>query len=268
MISYIYKSKCYIAQNKHKEKGRNRIMKNNVLKKLATLVLVTIVTFCAIVATPMQAKAATIKEIYLVESEDKEYSWGFWQGFNGVMMDAEAAADGWTYKFTKVQDGLYKLSLSVTDDYTIVGASVSVDGVELYKSDANWSGEAGAASWTSFTDAFSSVDKIYIGLDKENNTIKVVEAPAVQETEAPEDTKDTEATKDTEKTDETKENETSNGYISAPTTTTSSTGSDSGMSGVLVAAIIGIILVVVVIAIAVVSMNKKKNAFDDDDDDF
>lgn len=187
------------------------------------------------------------------------------------MMDAEAAADGWTYKFTKVQDGLYKLSLSVTDDYTIVGASVSVDGVELYKSDANWSGEAGAASWTSFTDAFSSVDKIYIGLDKENNTIKVVEAPAVQETEAPEDTKDTEvteATKDTEKTDETKENETSNGYISAPTTTTSSTGSDSGVSGVLVAAIIGIILVVVVIAIAVVSMNKKKNAFDDDDDDF
>lgn len=238
-------------------------MKNNVLKKLATLVLVTIVTFCAIVATPMQAKAATIKEIYLVESEEKEYSWGFWQGFNGVMMDAEAAADGWTYKFTKVQDGLYKLSLSVTDDYTIVGASISVDGVELYKADANWSGEAGAGAWTSFTDAFSSVDKIYIGLDKDNNTIKVVEAPAVEETEAP---KDTEATKDTEKQTEV-EKETQGGFISAPTTTVAQE-SDGGVSPVLIVAILGAVLVVVVVVIAVVSTKKKKLSFDDEDDDF
>lgn len=246
-------------------------MKNNVLKKLATLVLVTIVTFCAIVAIPIKAKAATIKEIYLVESEEKEYSWGFWQGFNGVMMDAEAAADGWTYKFTKVQDGLYKISLSVTDDYTIVGASISVDGVELYKSDANWSGEAGAASWTSFTDAFSSVDKIYIGLDKDNNTIKVVEAPAVEETEAP---KDTEATKDTEKQTEEKseqqtevEKETQGGFISAPTTTVAQE-SDGGVSPVLIVAILGAVLVVVVVVIAVVSTKKKKLSFDDEDDDF
>lgn len=242
-------------------------MKNNVLKKLATLVLVTIVTLCAIVATPMKAKAATIKEIYLVEEEEKEYSWGFWQGFNGVMMDAEAAADGWTYKFTKVQDGLYKISLSVTDDYTIVGASVSVDGVELYKADANWSGDAGAAAWTSFTDAFSSVDKIYIALDKDNFTIKVVEAPAIEETEAPEDNETTEATKAPEETEAPSENATSGGYISAPTTTVAN-DSDGGVSPVLIVAILGVVLVVVVIVIAAVSTKKKKLSFDDDDDDY
>ena len=126
----------------------------NVFKKLAAVVATVAMAVCAMVAMPGEVKADTTKELYLEVSADATYSLGFWEP-NGVTFNADKAADGWTYVFTKVEDGLYKLELSLADGWSATGLSLCVDGSENYKADPQWSGDAGAAAWTALSDALS-----------------------------------------------------------------------------------------------------------------
>ena len=140
-----------------------------VFKKLAAVVATVAMAVCAMVAMPTEAKADTTKELYLSVESDATYSLGFWSP-SGVTINADMAADGWTYVFTKVEDGLYKLELSLTDSWSATGLSLCVDGNENYKADPEWSGEAGAAAWTALSEALSGdAGQINISLE-ENDT--------------------------------------------------------------------------------------------------
>ena len=151
----------------------------NIFKRFMAVVVATVMVVCATVAMPTEAKADTTKELYLEVSSDATYSLGFWTP-NGVTINAEMAADGWTYTFTKVEDGLYKLEMTLTADWTATGLSLCVDGNENYKADPQWSGDAGAAAWTAFSDALSGSDsQVYIALE-ENDTQSTI---AVTKTE-------------------------------------------------------------------------------------
>lgn len=155
-------------RGRKKQKKGEKTMKN-LFKKLVAVVATVVMTVCATVAIPTEAKADTTKELFLEVGADATYSLGFWSP-SGVTINADMASDGWTYLFTKVEDGLYKLELSLTDSWTATGLSLCVDGNENYKADPQWSGDAGAAAWTAFSEALSgSASQINISLE-ENDT--------------------------------------------------------------------------------------------------
>lgn len=253
-------------------------MRKNIMKKIAAVVSTAVLSVCSIVAMPTEAKAATTTELYLETDTDAEYSLGFWQGTSGIQIDAEVTADGWTYAFEKVEDGLYKINLLLSETFSGAGLSISVNGVETYKSDPNWSGVAGAEAWIEFTEALGASDIVRIGLDATNVTITVksseggnegseeTEAPQ-DETEAPQD--ETEAPEETEAPqDETKATSGGNVITTAATTAASSSNSSntSNTSAIVIGVSVAVIVIVAVIVVIVVAASKKKTV--DDDDDF
>lgn len=220
-----------------------------VFKKLATVVATVAMAVCAMVAMPTEAKADTTKELYLEVEADATYSLGFWTP-SGVTVNAEMAADGWTYVFTKVEDGLYKLEISLTDDWTATGLSLCVDGNENYKADPQWSGDAGAAAWTALTEALAGSDsEVHFKL-AENDTQSTIElVSASGDAGSSEEPSTEEATEeDTTKAEE---------KTTAASTDTTSDG-DNGDDGSILPIVI-VVVVVVVIAAVVVVMMKKKN---------
>lgn len=243
-------------------------MRKNIMKKIAAVVATAVLSVCSIVAMPTEAKAATTTELYLETDTDAEYSLGFWQGTSGIQIDAEVTADGWTYAFEKVEDGLYKINLLLSETFSGAGLSISVNGVETYKSDPNWSGVAGAEAWIEFTEALGASDIVRIGLDATNVTITVKSSEGgnegSEETEAPQD--ETEAPEETEAPqDETKATSGGNVITTAATTAASSSNS-SNTSAIVIGVSVAVIVIVAVIVVIVVAASKKKTV--DDDDDF
>ena len=223
-----------------------------VFKKLVAVVATAVMVVCATVAMSTEAKADTTKELYLVVETDAEYSLGFWSP-SGITVNADMAADGWTYVFEKVEDGLYKLSLSVTDDYTATGLSLCVDGAENYKADPQWSGDAGAAAWTALTDALAASDAVYFTLAENDtqSTIAMTTAPGASDDAGSDDSG--EATTE-EPTTEEKTTEASTTGAAADTNADADNGNDDGsMLPIIIA-----VAAVVVVAVIVVVVKKKK----------
>ncbi len=215
-----------------------------VFKKLAAIAATAVMTICAMVATTEEVKADTTKELYLVVENDATYSLGFWTP-SGVTINAEMAADGWTNVFTKVEDGLYKLEFTLTDDWTATGLSLCVDGNENYKADPQWSGDAGAAAWTALTEALAGADSaVYITL-AENDT-----QPTIALTTASGDSSNDEPTTE----EVTTEKATEEGTTKAPTSDNDTNNGDDGS----ILPIIIVVAVVVVAAVVVVVMKNKK----------
>ncbi len=273
MINLHCEDEQKVAQYRYKGRKVEIEMRKNIMKKMVAIVATAVMSVCAIMATPTEAKAATTTELYLETDADAEYSVGFWQTTSGIQIDAEVTADGWTYAFDKVEDGVYKIDLLLSETFSSAGMSISVNGVETYKCDPNWSGVAGAEAWTAFTGVLGTTDKIYIGLDTTNVTITVKNSEGgdttVDETEAPKD--ETEAPKDETEApkDETKAPTTGDNMITvAPTTASgsSSSSNSSNSSAVIIGVSLGVILVVVaVIVVIIVAASKKKTVVDDDD---
>lgn len=212
-------------------------MRKNILKKLATIAFTTVMAVCATVAMPTEAKADTTKDLYLTVDSEAEYSLGFWTGATGITVNGELAADGWTYAFEKVEDGVYKLNLTLADDFAGDGLSLSVNGEEKYKADTQWTGEAGAAAWNALVEALAGTDDVYITLDDENSTIVVESASGDGVAEENGDKEEDETT--TAKTEKVTEAETEGAAEEEK---------DNNMTGVIVG-VIAVIAVVVVIMV-------------------
>lgn len=224
-----------------------------VFKKLVAAVATAVMTICATVAMTTEAKADTTKELYLVVENDAEYSMGFWSP-SGITISADMAADGWTYLFEKVEDGLYKLSFSVTDDYTATGMSLCVDGAENYKADPQWSGDAGAAAWTALTEALASSDAVYITLAENDtqSTIAMTTAPGADNSG---DADSNEAATEEATTEETTTEESTTKAAADDTSATTDTANNNDDGSMLP---IIIVVAVVVVAVVVVIVKKKK----------
>lgn len=120
-------------------------MRKNLFKKLAVAVLTAAMAISAMVAVPSEVKAATDKVIYLQTDEDATYSIGLWSGYSGITLNAELmSGSDWQYDFTKVEDGVYKISISTDSEVTLVGLQIYKNGDEIAKSDAQWSADGGA----------------------------------------------------------------------------------------------------------------------------
>jgi len=125
-------------------------MRKNVLKKLVAIVATTAMAVTAIIANPTEAKAATEKEIYLEVEEDAEYAWGYWNSGSGITFNAEyMSGSDWQYLFTKVEDGLYKINVTVDGTVALSGFQLYKNGAEIAKCDIDWnSSEYGLAVQT------------------------------------------------------------------------------------------------------------------------
>ncbi len=119
-------------------------MRKNLLKKLVAVVATTAVAVTALLAAPQDVKAATDKTIYLEVEEDAEYAVGWWNdGLAGLTTNAELmAGSDWQYVFTKVEAGLYKISVTVDGTVTLPGLQIYKAGEEMAKSDPQWSTDA------------------------------------------------------------------------------------------------------------------------------
>ncbi len=144
-------------------------MRKNILKKIVTAIVTTAMTVCAVVAGTTEAKAETTKDIYLMAEDGIEYSIGFWSP-SGITVNADMASDGWTYLFTKVEDGLYKVNVTLADDFSTTGFSICRDGSENVKCDPQWSGTDSAAAWTEFSTALAGSEDVYMSINAENDS--------------------------------------------------------------------------------------------------
>lgn len=137
-------------------------MRKNLLKKLVAVVATTAMALTAILANPTEAKAATEKEIYLQVEEDDAYGIGLWNGYSGLTVNAEyMESSDWIYAFTKVEDGLYKVSVTTDGTVSLVGLQIyktTKDG-EIAKSDPEWSADGGAFN-TALQTALNSTDTV------------------------------------------------------------------------------------------------------------
>jgi len=125
------------------------------IKRIAAVVAAALLTVCATVAMPTEAKAETTKTLYLKGEAGVEYSIGLWSPFEGITFNADLADDGWTYKFTATEEeGVYKLEV-VVDGFTGDGLSICVNGTETYKADTQWTEAAGKAAWEGFAAALT-----------------------------------------------------------------------------------------------------------------
>ena len=159
-------------------------MRKNLLKKLVAVVATTAMAACAILANPTEAKAATEKEIYLQVEGDDAYGIGLWNGYSGLTINAEYM-DGsdWIYAFTKVEDGLYKVSVTTDGTVSLVGLQIyktTKDG-EIAKSDPEWSADGGAFN-TALQTALNSNDTVVTisGYDSTNWNFSSVVASTPQ----------------------------------------------------------------------------------------
>ncbi len=216
-----------------------------VLKDLVAAVATIAMVLCAMVAQPTAVKADTTKTLYLEVEADATYSLGFWSP-SGITVNADAAADGWTYVFTKASDGVYTLEISLADGWTATGLSLCVDGAENYKADPQWSGDAGAAAWTALSEALAGDEaEIHFSLDDagaslsfggDSSTDEPADEPSSEEPST--DAKEDDTTAATESNDDAADD--------------SNNGND-----VMVYVIIAAVVVVIIAAVVVVS--KKKN---------
>lgn len=165
-------------------------MRKNILKKLVAVVATTAMAVTAILANPTEAKAATEKEIYLQVEEDDAYGIGLWNGYSGLTINAEyMEGSDWIYAFTKVEDGLYKVTVTTEGTVSLVGLQIyktTKDG-EIAKSDPEWSADGGVFN-TALQTALNTADtKITIsGYDSVAwNFSSVVASTPQTETETP-----------------------------------------------------------------------------------
>ncbi len=236
-------------------KGGNKKMRKNFFKKLVTAVVTTAMTVSAIVAMPTEAKADTTKDVYLV-AEDASYTLGIWNKYG--FASTATSADEWNFAWnmTKVEDGLYKIDLTATDDCWTDGIEIS-DGSNTYKvytSTESWAVAEQMGNWTAVEAALKGAEDVYLALDATNTTIALTTAPATDDTTSDDTTADNTTTDDTATNNTTTDNNTTvDNNTTTDTNVNAATTPDTGDSTMVA-------LYMVVAALAAVVVLKKKTA--------
>ncbi len=162
-------------------------MKKNFLKKIAIALTATVMAAAAVLAPAKEVKAAeTTKTVYLKVAEDGNYEWGAWSSGTGYSFDGEAA-EGWKYAFTKVENGLYKIEVKITDTVKLSGVEIFKDGTQIAKMDVEW---GSSVPGKALEDALNG-DKAIITLSEYDATswaFNKVETSAAEDDKKPDDT--------------------------------------------------------------------------------
>ncbi len=221
-------------------------MKKNFFKKIVTAVVTTAMAVSAIVAMPTEAKAATDKEIYLQVEEDDTYGIGLWNGYTGLTVNAEyMEGSDWIYQFTKVEDGLYKISVTTDGEVSLVGLQIykgSKDG-EIAKSDAQWSSDGGVFNTALQTELNTENTKVTIsGYDSTNWNFSTVTSTTDTATDA-DTTTDNDTTAGDDTTTDTNTDTTTDTTTDTNTTTTPDTGDTAMVALYLAVAALAVVVV-------------------------
>ena len=159
-------------------KGRKEMknMKKNIFKKIvASLATVAMAAglFTAMPAEEAKATDSTDKTVYLVVDEaHDEYNWAmnYWKGVSTGATQVNVGWDKTLPSFVKVQDGLYKMNITVWGDMKQDGNGIQIvafleEGSE--KGAYEVSGKDGKTTyWNDVYAAFSGAEKdVWIALD-------------------------------------------------------------------------------------------------------
>ena len=176
------------------QKGINKMKKNIFKKIVASLATVAMAAglFTAMPAEEAKATDSTDKTVYLVVDEaHDEYNWAmnYW---NGVSTGATQVNVGWDKtlpSFVKVQDGLYKMNITVWGDMKQDGNGIQIvafleEGSE--KGAYEVSGKDGKTTyWNDVYAAFSGAEKdVWIALDYDAWTVKTTSPVEIKKTDA------------------------------------------------------------------------------------
>ena len=165
------------------------------MKKIKKLIVAILAMAMVIGCFAVQASAAepTNKTVYLVVAEDDESNWAmnYW---SGLSTDAATANIGWGDDnlkpvFTKVQDGLLKMNVTVWSDMNQGGNGIQI--VSYVTEGAN-TGEYKACAdegkntyWDAVYGAFSGDEtEIWLALDYEAWTVKTTTPVEIKKTDA------------------------------------------------------------------------------------
>lgn len=177
-----------------RQKGINKMKKNIFKKIVASLATVAMAAglFTAMPAEEAKATDSTDKTVYLVVDEaHDEYNWAmnYW---NGVSTGATQVNVGWDKtlpSFVKVQDGLYKMNITVWGDMKQDGNGIQIvafleEGSE--KGAYEVSGKDGKTTyWNDVYAAFSGAEKdVWIALDYDAWTVKTTSPVEIKKTDA------------------------------------------------------------------------------------